>query len=103
MNTIKSLAMLAVVAGAFAFTAPAEAGRCCAPPPMVKATICVVDPCTCCKTEVCVCIPCCCKDEEPCLACCERGFLGRKILTYKYPCGHCVTVVIKRNGVVKVR
>lgn len=104
MNAIKSLAMFAVIAGTFAFTAPAEAGRsCCPPPPMVKTTLCVVDPCTCCKTAVCICVPCCCADQEACLVCWKRGFLGRKVLTYKYPCGHCVTVVIKRNGAVRVR
>ena len=103
MNALKMLALAAVVAAAASFAATAEAGNCCPPPPPVKVNLCVVHPCTGCTTNLCVCVPCCCKDQTPCLASCTKGLLGRKILTYKYPCGHCVTVVAKRNGSVKAR
>lgn len=100
---LKMLAALAVLAGALTVTAPVEAGHGCCPPPPVKASLCVVDPCTGCSTSVCVCLPACCAGQEACLAGCRKACLGRKVLTYKYPCGHCVEVVVKRNGAVKVR
>ena len=73
------------------------------PPPPVKVSLCVVDPCTCCSYEVCVCVPAECACETPCLAGWKPGFLGRKVLTYKYPCGHCVEVVITKHGKTIVR
>lgn len=76
----------------------------CCPPPPVKVEFCAVDPVTCCKYPVTVCVPACCANELPCYAGCRSGFLGRKILTYKWPgCGHCVEVVITKFGRVIVR
>ncbi len=81
----------------------------CAPAPVCKpapvsVTICVKDPCTCCTQEVSVCVPACCACETPCLDSCRPGFLGRKILTYKFPgCGHCVEIVLTKHGKAIVR
>jgi hypothetical protein len=76
----------------------------CCPPPPVKVDLCVVDPETCCKYPVTVCVPACCANEQPCYAGCRKGFLGRKILTYKWPCcGHSVDIVITHFGRVIVR
>lgn len=96
--------VLAVVTS-FCATSVSTAKDCCPPPPGKLVKFCVEDPCTCCKTEVCVCVPCCCADcEVPCLVGWKQGILGRKLLTYKFAsCGHCVDVVILRNGDVKVR
>jgi len=74
------------------------------PPPPVFVTICVKDPCTCCTQEVSVCVPACCACETPCLDSCRPGFLGRKVLTYKFPgCGHCVEIVLTKHGKAIVR
>lgn len=73
------------------------------PPPPVNVTICVKDPCTCCTYEVSVCVPAQCAREVPCLDSCRPGLLGRKVLTYKWPCGHCVEVVITKHGKTIVR
>ncbi len=95
----------ALTASVFALPA-AFAGDCCAPepvcvcapPPPVDVTFCVVDPCDCCKYEVTVCLPAECACQTPCLVDWKKGLLGRKILTYKFPCGECVEVVITKHG-----
>lgn len=71
---------------------------CCAPPPPVEVSWCVVDPCTGCKYEVSACLPACCACQTPCLLEWRKGLFGRKILTYKFDCGECVTVLITRHG-----
>lgn len=76
---------------------------CCAPPPPVTVTWCVEDPCTCCKYSVSACLPACCQCETPCLVGWKPGLLGRKVLTYKFPCGECVDVVITKHGKTIVR
>ena len=82
---------------------PAPAPVCCPPAP-VEVTWCVTDPVTCCKYQVSACVPACCQGETPCLVGCKKGFLGRKILTYKFPgCGHCVDVVVTKHGRTIVR
>lgn len=74
------------------------------PKPPVLVSWCVTDPCTCCKYEVSACVPAECACEIPCLDSCRSGFLGRKILTYKWPgCDHCVEVVITKHGKTIVR
>jgi hypothetical protein len=75
----------------------------CAPPPPVEVTWCVEDPCTCCKYTVTACLPACCQCETPCLVGWKPGLLGRKVLTYKFPCGECVDVVITKHGKTIVR
>lgn len=75
----------------------------CCPPPPVEVSWCVVDPVTCCKYKVSACLPACCACQTPCLVKCTKGFLGRKILTYKFDCGECVEVVITMFGRVIVR
>lgn len=75
----------------------------CCPPPPVKVPLCIKDPCTGCVTMECICVPACCAGETPCMTW-RKGFLGRKILTYKWRCcGHCVEVVITKRGRVTVR
>ncbi|MGN6543476.1 MAG: hypothetical protein ACTHK7_00385 [Aureliella sp.] len=78
---------------------------CCVPPPPppVEVTWCVEDPCTCCKYTVSACLPACCACQVPCLVDCRPGICGRKILTYKFPCGECVEVVITKHGRTIVR
>lgn len=77
---------------------------CCCPPPPVEVSFCVVDPVTCCKYPVTVCVPAECAGQTPCYVGCRPGFLGRKILTYKFPCcGECVDIVITKFGRVIVR
>ncbi len=104
-----SLALLACVVAS-----PVDAHGCCepvpvcapvcCPPPPVSVTWCVVDPVTCCKYQVDACVPACCAGVTPCYVGCESGFLGRKILTYKFECcGHCVDVVITKHGRTIVR
>ena len=76
---------------------------CCTPPP-VNVDWCVTDPCTGCSYTVSACVPACCAGVVPCLDGCSKGFLGRKILTYKFPCcDHCVDVVITKHGRTIVR
>ena len=76
----------------------------CCPPPPVQVDWCVVDPCTGCSHQVSACVPACCAGVTPCLDGCRKGFLGRKILTYKFPCcDHCVDVVITKRGRTIVR
>ncbi|OYP37744.1 hypothetical protein CGZ80_04495 [Rhodopirellula sp. MGV] len=76
----------------------------CCPAPPVEVTFCVVDPCTCCKYPVTVCVPAECAGQVPCYVGCRPGFLGRKILTYKFECcGKCVDVVITKHGRTIVR
>ncbi|TWU07923.1 hypothetical protein [Stieleria varia] len=76
----------------------------CCPAPPVPVTFCVVDPVTCCKYPVTVCVPAECAGQIPCYVGCAKGFLGRKILTYKFECcGHCVDIVITKHGRVIVR
>jgi len=80
-----------------------SACTCCEPPP-VEVTWCVHDPVTCCDYKVSACVPACCAGIEPCLDGCRRGWFGRKILTYKFPCcDHCVDVVITKHGRTIVR
>lgn len=78
---------------------------CCEPPPPVSVTWCVQDPCDpCASYEVTACVPACCAGQVPCLDGWRRGFLGRKVLTYKFPgCDHCVEVVIRCLGGAFVR
>lgn len=76
---------------------------CCVPPPPVAVDLCVVDPCTCCTYKVTVCVPACCACEAPCLVGWKPGIFGRKVLTYKWSCGHCVDVVITKHGKTIVR
>lgn len=73
---------------------------CCpTPPPPVSVSWCVVDPCDpCCKYTVTACLPACCKCQTPCLVGWKKGLFGRKILTYKFPCGECVEVLLTRRG-----
>jgi hypothetical protein len=119
---------VALVVAAIAAVSPAQAGLfghhrgaadCCAPvvpvcapepvccipaPPPVNVTICVKDPVTCCVYQVEVCVPAECACEAPCLESCRPGILGRKVLTYSWPCcGHCVEVVITKHGKTIVR
>ena len=78
-----------------------QVAECCcpAPPPPVSVSWCVVDPCDpCCKYTVSACLPACCICQTPCLAGWKKGLFGRKILTYKFPCGECVEVVLTRRG-----
>ncbi|MDM4019232.1 hypothetical protein [Roseiconus lacunae] len=76
----------------------------CCPAPPVKVSFCVTDPVTCCKYPVSVCVPAECAGQTPCYVGCRRGFLGRKILTYKFACcGTCVDIVITKHGRVIVR
>ena len=84
--------------------APAPVCAPVCPLPPVKVSWCVTDPCTCCTYQVSACVPAECACEVPCLASSRSGFLGRKILTYKWPgCGHCVEVVITKHGKTIVR
>jgi hypothetical protein len=77
---------------------------CCTPPPPVQVQWCVEDPRNCCTYTVSACVPACCAGVTPCLDGCRKGFLGRKILTYKFPCcDHCVDVVITKHGRTIVR
>ncbi len=110
MKKFASLVVLAMgVMGSMAVSSVADAGDCCAkpvccqPPPPVEVSWCVVDPCTGCQYPVSACLPACCKCETPCLQGWRSGLLGRKILTYKFPCGECVEVVITKHGKVSVR
>ena len=77
----------------------------CCPPPPVRVSWCVVDPCDPCATyNVSACVPACCANTQPCMVGCKKGMFGRKILTYKFPCcGHCVEVVITCFGRTIVR
>ncbi len=81
----------------------APAPVCCVTPPPVEVAVCVVDPCTGCTYKVCVCVPACCACEVPCMAGWKSGIFGRKVLTYKWACGHCVDVVITKHGKTIVR
>ena len=119
MNPLRGLIMSGVAAAMLVMTAmAADAGCCgsapaccepapvcCAPPPPVSVTWCVKDPCDpCASYEVTACLPACCAGEVPCLAGWHRGFLGRKVLTYKFPgCDECVEVVITCLGKTIVR
>ncbi|MEM8669509.1 MAG: hypothetical protein AAGG48_18430 [Planctomycetota bacterium] len=78
---------------------------CCPPPPPVKITWCVTDPCNpCCTYEVSACLPACCVDAAPTYCGWRKGFLGRKVLTYKFlECNECVEVVITPFGRTIVR
>lgn len=109
-RTMKSfLLLVAAVLGCLSITSTASACDCCptkvccAPPPPVEVTWCVVDPCNGCKYEVSACLPACCKCETPCLAGWKPGLLGRKVLSYKFECGECVEVVITKHGRTIVR
>ncbi|KAA5543695.1 hypothetical protein FYK55_10895 [Roseiconus nitratireducens] len=74
------------------------------PPPPVEVSFCVTDPETCCKYPVTVCVPAECEGQVPCYVGCRPGFLGRKVLTYKFECcDECVDVVITKFGRVIVR
>ncbi len=118
MFRLRGLIAGCMVAAALALTpaGSADAGfgcnSCCAPapvccpcpPPPVRVDWCVKDPCTCCTYQVSACVPACCAGVEPCYVGCRSGFLGRKILTYKFPCcDHCVEVVITKFGRTIVR
>ncbi|MFG0290324.1 MAG: hypothetical protein ACF8CQ_19250, partial [Rhodopirellula sp. JB044] len=102
MTGLHRLVLGCFVAALFvcATAAPAQAGVCCAPapvccpPPPVEVSWCVMDPRTCCTYPVSACVPACCAGTQPCLVSCRKGFLGRIVLTYKFPCcDHCVEVV----------
>ncbi len=119
MNPLRNLILGLTVASLVAIgAAPASAGcltggchdvccqpaPVCCPPPPVSVTWCVTDPTTCCTYEVSACVPACCAGQTPCLVSCKNGFLGRKILTYKFACcGHCVDVVVTKFGRTIVR
>ncbi len=98
------LAVAAIALGAVVTTAndaDAHHPQCCPPPP-IHTTLCVNPPCSCCNKAVSVCVPGCC--TEPPQVCWKKGFLGRQIGTYTWPCcGHSVKVVVTRRGDVKVR
>jgi hypothetical protein len=66
----------------------------------VKTSLCVTDPCTCCKIDVPVCLPCCCEGEPT--VCCRNGLFGRHIVRYDWCCGCSVQVTILRCGDVLV-
>ena len=57
----------------------------------------VKDPCECCFVDVPVCVPTCCLAEHPDV-CFRKGFLGRDVVAYTWPCGFELEVVFKRNG-----
>ena len=104
MLRIRSLvAIAAIAASALASGADqAVAGNGCCPPPPIHATLCVNPPCHCCNQMVNVCVPGCCTEAPT--VCWKRGFLGRQVGTYTWPCcGHSVKVVVTRRGAVKVR
>ena len=122
MSKLLSVALLAFgLVAAMGQSNVADAGDCCAkpvccepvcckpvccvppPPPPVEVVWCVEDPCTCCKYTVSACLPACCACQVPCLVDWRSGIFGRKILTYKFPCGECVEVVITKHGKVSVR
>ena len=107
IQTKKFLAVVMVCGMFLAPSAtPAGAGDACCdrcPPPPQAVHLCVVDPCTHCSYEITACVPACCACETPCLEECRKGILGRKILTYKWPCGHCIDVVITAHGKTIVR
>ncbi len=98
------LAVAAIALGTVVTTAnhaDAHHPQCCPPPP-IHATLCVNPPCSCCNKMVSVCVPGCCTEAPQ--VCWKKGFLGRQIGTYTWPCcGHSVKVVVTRRGDVKVR
>lgn len=108
---MKKFALLLAVSAALG-TAPAAfagvdccepAPVCCEPAPVcpappVSVTFCAVDPCDCCQYSITVCLPAECACQTPCLVTWKKGVFGRKILTYKFPCGECVEVVITKHG-----
>ena len=99
-----TLAVLAIALGALIVSAESASAHdgCCCPPPPIKTTLCVKPPCSCCAKTVSVCIPGCC--TEPPQVCWKKGFLGRQVGIYTWPCcGHSVKVVVTRRGDVKVR
>lgn len=88
----------------------APAPVCCEPAPVccpsapVKVSWCVQNPLTCCPVEVSACVPACCENVIPELVCCKKGFLGRKVMTFSFPCcDTCVDVVFTPLGRVIVR
>ena len=105
MTRIRSiLVIVAIAVSALAISADhAAAGNgCCCPPPPIHTTLCVNPPCSCCSQMVGVCVPGCCTEAPT--VCWKRGFLGRQVGTYTWPCcGHSVKVVVTRRGDVKVR
>lgn len=75
---------------------------CCCPPAPTNRTFCLVDSCGC-SHQATVCVPGCCAGEEPCITW-RKGIFGRQIATMCWKCcGHKVTVIVCRNGRVKVR
>lgn len=108
LATVMSFGSVSDVSACDSCGAPAptccEPVCCVCPPAPVSVTWCVKDPVTCCTYEVTACVPACCEGVVPCYAGCRPGFLGRKILTYKFPCCEtCVDVVITPFGRVIVR
>ena len=106
MLRLRSLAAAAAVALAAVLTTSADlavAGDpCCCPPPPIQTTICVRPPCRCCAKNITVCVPGCCSEAPR--VCWRKGFLGRQIGTYTWPCcGHSVQVVVTRRGDMRVR
>jgi hypothetical protein len=84
-----------------AYPAPCAPGYVCPPPPKVV-VLNVKNP-ACCGDYACVkvCVPGCC--EGPPTVCARCGVLGRGIVTYRWCCGHQVTVVFTALGGVRVR
>lgn len=105
MVRIKYLAVfvaLAIASTATLSADVADAGNACCVPPPIHTTICVQPPCSCCAKNVSVCVPACCT-EAPRVSW-RKGFLGRCVGTYCWPCcGHTVEVVVTRRGAVRVR
>lgn len=102
------VALTMALVGGLSQASTLNAGDCCkpaceCPPPPVSVSWCAEDPCNCCKYNVSACLPACCKDQVPCLAGWRHGIFGRKVLTYKFPCGECVEVVITIHGTAFTR
>lgn len=73
---------------------------CCGCEESVKTTLKVTDPCCCCCVEIPICLPACCKGEPK--VCCQKGLMGRNVVTYEWCCGYKVRVVFERCGDITV-
>lgn len=73
-------------------------------PGKIETTLIATNPADCCSDtcySVPVCIPACCEGEP--LVCPRRGFLGRGVVEFCWPCGWQVHVVFRHRGDVLVR
>ena len=97
--------VIALLAGADAMAARAACppGYVCKPAPPPQVLVLNVKNPACCGDYACVkvCVPGCC--EGPPTVCARCGVLGRGIVTYRWCCGHQVTVVFTALGGVRVR